>query len=452
MPREDITKASEFVIPVDKEIRQFLYHLHTHPRTILSARFGDGKSYFLDKFEKDPNVKKDFKLIKVYPVNYQVAGNMDMFNLLKYDILMQLLLEEMVSETTIDEPFLEYEDGAAFLSALFEGISDVNSSPQRAIPKASMKVLSAIATLKSRYVIRKGGKSSAKELIKLFEKQSLQYGEDSMTRLIRLSLSDWKRRTGNQVVLVVEDLDRLDPSHLFRILNVFSSQMDYIYRNGEAPSDSLIGSRFGFDSVVFVMEFDNLKRLFSHFYGDGQSFKGYISKFIPQGYFEYSLRKSANSFFYDAISRITGMDQAHVSTLMDSRINDLSIRDMYYALKDVDLQVDFGPVQYVDSRFLYMLAIMRRIGMSPLAITQECEVLYNKEPVPFIRYIIDFSYLDGFSDERGFLKVSDTSMYHIIGRNKDGFADLERYMSAPTSMKLFNVHTYISKLLDFVAL
>lgn len=45
--------APEFYIPVEPDIKRFVQHLRTHHRTILSAGFGDGKSFFLDKFEKD---------------------------------------------------------------------------------------------------------------------------------------------------------------------------------------------------------------------------------------------------------------------------------------------------------------------------------------------------------------------------------------------------------------
>ena len=71
--------APDFHIPVEKEITQFAQHLQTHHRTILSAKFGDGKSYFIDKFEKDKGVSAELKIVKVYPVNYQIASNTDIF-------------------------------------------------------------------------------------------------------------------------------------------------------------------------------------------------------------------------------------------------------------------------------------------------------------------------------------------------------------------------------------
>ena len=43
---------SDPIIPIDNRIAAFTNHLYSHPRTILSARYGDGKSFFLSKFIK----------------------------------------------------------------------------------------------------------------------------------------------------------------------------------------------------------------------------------------------------------------------------------------------------------------------------------------------------------------------------------------------------------------
>ena len=64
-----------FEIPVDGIIRRFYEHLNNHDRTILSAKFGDGKSYFLQKFMTDEKVKDDYVFLTLYPVNYQVEEN-----------------------------------------------------------------------------------------------------------------------------------------------------------------------------------------------------------------------------------------------------------------------------------------------------------------------------------------------------------------------------------------
>lgn len=78
-------------VPIDKQLTEFRNHILANSRTFLASKFGDGKSYFLDQF-KDKN-KNDFVFITLYPVNYQVASNEDIFNLIKRDILFQLMVQ-----------------------------------------------------------------------------------------------------------------------------------------------------------------------------------------------------------------------------------------------------------------------------------------------------------------------------------------------------------------------
>lgn len=46
-----------FKIPVNDAIVDFYRHLNAYPRTILSSKFGDGKSYFLQKVKEDPELR-----------------------------------------------------------------------------------------------------------------------------------------------------------------------------------------------------------------------------------------------------------------------------------------------------------------------------------------------------------------------------------------------------------
>ena len=40
------------IIPVDEALERFENHLLSHDRVILSAKFGDGKTFFLNKFKE----------------------------------------------------------------------------------------------------------------------------------------------------------------------------------------------------------------------------------------------------------------------------------------------------------------------------------------------------------------------------------------------------------------
>ena len=81
------------------------------------------------------------ELIKLYPINYQVVENTDIYSLLKYDIMLQLLVDDMVSESPLKGEFLDVKDGADFVTALFDGFSKVDPSPKARIPAAALRVL-----------------------------------------------------------------------------------------------------------------------------------------------------------------------------------------------------------------------------------------------------------------------------------------------------------------------
>lgn len=70
-------------------------------------------------------------------------------------------------------------------------------------------------------------------------------------------------------VLIIDDLDRLDPDHMFRIFNIFSAHYDKI-------DDE---NKFGFEKVIFVCDFENIRKIFHHKYGEDVDFSGYTDKF-----------------------------------------------------------------------------------------------------------------------------------------------------------------------------
>ena len=90
-------------------------------------------------------------------------------------------------------------------------------------------------------------------------------------------------------VLIIEDLDRIDPAHLFRIMNVLSSQVDNPYYS-EVPN----GNKFGFDKIILVMDYEIARHLFHHFYGKEANYEGYMNKFQNSLPYSYSIKKEAH--------------------------------------------------------------------------------------------------------------------------------------------------------------
>ena len=228
----------DFIIPINSAIKSFYSHLLANPRTILSSKFGDGKSYFLENFKNTDFVKEQFVFLTIYPVNYQVASNEDIFNLIKRDILFQLMLNNMISNAVVIPKdialwFYLQNNKRSLVAELVHYMADI------AVPSEQMaKIMLAIKGLRLFKDMKKKIEKFMKEtneddlLIRFLDNvnRNTIYEEDIVTAIIKRVVNDFKHRTNKTVVLIIEDLDRMDPAHLFRILNIFSAHMDYVIR------------------------------------------------------------------------------------------------------------------------------------------------------------------------------------------------------------------------------
>ena len=77
-------------VNISGKLNDFAQYLETTDRIILSAKFGDGKTYLLNKLRNDAVMKDEYEFFTIYPVNYSVAKNEDVFEYIKRDIIVQL--------------------------------------------------------------------------------------------------------------------------------------------------------------------------------------------------------------------------------------------------------------------------------------------------------------------------------------------------------------------------
>ena len=86
-------------------------------------------------------------------------------------------------------------------------------------------------------------------------------------------------------------MDRIDPAHIFRILNVFSAYWDIQDYSEQKLAYGNPQNKYNFDKILLVCHFQNVRNIFHHFYGDKTDFTGYIHKFSSSTPYEYSLRE-----------------------------------------------------------------------------------------------------------------------------------------------------------------
>ena len=318
-------KEKEIEIPIENRLQDFKMYLEICKRTIFSAKFGDGKTYFLNKFKN--TYTNDYYFITLYPINYSISENQNIFEFIKRDILLQLANDGKLNP--ID--FEGIANSIFTLENLKEVISFlISSMPQGEIlnkilekslifAKLCNKKYRSVRKYKSLFALQKGG----------------LYEHDSYTELIIETLK-YIKNSGYKTVLIIEDLDRIDPAHFFRILNVLGAHID----------ENQDTNKFGFDNIITVFDYRTAEHIFKHFYGEKANYKGYINKFIDVSPFSYSIKSLAYQYFFDYFiayeCKIIAYDKTRIhwpntenttfSKIYD-RLKDSSIRDLLNIIK-----------------------------------------------------------------------------------------------------------------------
>jgi hypothetical protein len=368
-----------FEIPVDGAIGRFYDHLSNHDRTILSAKFGDGKSYFLQKFMADEKVKENYVFLTLYPVNYQVEENRDVFELIKYDLLIEMFVQKIM------EPDFKMSKVHAWgwclqlhSPTLVEGLLPIFSS--LCLDEASAKMMAAFLMAQKTVgkIKKKAGElmepvrdRQIENFIKEIAKNPVS-GQDVVTEIIQQGIAAYKNvHPDKKIVLIIEDMDRMDPAHLFRILNVFSAHIDYNYRFGTNSNQPFIGNKFGLDKVVFVMSYENTEHIFHHFYGEGADFNGYISKFCSSNIFTYSFSTEKEAYIYKRMAANTKVDESVLRYLVKPELlQEHSVREVVNAIEGLEGFISYLRINDNDGRTIHLhhgilkvIAIMRKLGM-----------------------------------------------------------------------------------------
>lgn len=338
--------AEDYHIDISAEIKKFEEHLSLNDRVIFSAKYGDGKTYFLNKFKKENEDK--FLFLTIYPVNYQVAdSNKDIFELIKRDILVQLCANGVV----LDDQFIN-KDVAAYYY-LTTNIEDVISGCLEMFSKILIngkEVLSGISFFlkqKTKYdefkkkIEKEGG---IEEVICSIDHKSLIYNHDYITELITQSVRKYHSENDKKIVLIVEDLDRIDPAHIFRILNIFSAHIDSVNNKSIVRGDDVSNTnKYGIHKVVTVCDYDNIHNIFNHLYGSATDFNGYIKKFTTINHFTYSVLELAKKSFNNYLNQYIGIC-LDLNKLLEERSKivdfpNLSIRELTTILQKIDRKI-----------------------------------------------------------------------------------------------------------------
>lgn len=294
---------NKIIIDNSKEYKRFTKHITPiENRNILfSGQFGIGKTYFIDDFFKK---KKDqYITITLNPVNYSVSPNEDIFEYIKYDIAFQLFKHQ----PEFEKLEINKENFApVFLENNFKSIVKTLGENLSKIDRRISTVYKSISDL-SKHLEEERLKLEIDEegdLEKFLSDFNLSKGTiyevNGVSQLINKLLNTLKTEDENsqELVLIIDDLDRIDPEHIFRILNVFSSHINF-------TEDQ---SKFDFDKTILIGDVENLRNIFHAKYGSSTDFSGYIDKFYSVGIFHFDNKEQLAGYIIEFLRKIKTQD------------------------------------------------------------------------------------------------------------------------------------------------
>ena len=366
-------------IKISGKLNDFAQYLETTDRIILSAKFGDGKTYLLNELRKDEAMQEKYEFFTIYPVNYSVAKNEDVFEYIKRDIIVQLHERKLLDNIDLNALFASVLTSDDFTSVVSFLLSFVPMG------EFYNKVYHKFLEIKNKYDEKKH--TADKYLSKFANTAGCIHEEDGYTKLIKKAI-EWisqdhslngKVKKAKKPVLVIEDLDRLDPKHLFRILNVVSAHID------DSDRPDIVGNKFGFSNIVLVMDYDVTKHIFHHFYGAEACYEGYMSKFLSREPFRYSIKYIMIRAFEAQLGEKLGIHELlpHLKHFRE-KLAGSSLRDLY-KLTQFDTDSYFNGSEYCYSKgsmptslpLFHLIIYMMESGMPVEKIEEDLRSLNN---------------------------------------------------------------------------
>ena len=247
---------SPIEINIEPLFPDFKKHLDikNNTRVLFSAPFGMGKTYFLRKFF---NSFKDSygKVVRLRPSRYQVTANESVVDYVLLDIYRQVAGGESVDSSQQKSGQEVAEIAGSNLEKARIGINKVRGTRWYDIVTKMVGVIPGAGPL-------------------------FQGALDIIGEFGVITESDIKKCLDEEKpnVLIIDDLDRLDPQHIFRIINLL------LHDDNDDAEDGML---FGFEKVILVADYNELKKIFRHWHGEGSRHEGYFDKFFNVAPYEY---------------------------------------------------------------------------------------------------------------------------------------------------------------------
>jgi len=316
-------------IKIDNPTYNFIEHLDSNNRILFSGTFGIGKTFFLKHFFEIPEIKEKYNVFHLFPINYQIASNEDIFELVKYDILTQLLNFNWIKIN--NKQFSKLLVAQSYL--LNNGVN-IASKIMKCIPIIDKvgKAIETFTNIHKDFVeynnrINENDTTLIADFFAHFgQKKGSVHEFDVISELISDNLANCndgiEEEKHRENVLIIDDLDRIDPEHIFRLLNVFSAHTD----RGDGTN------KFGYDKIIFVCDVQNIRNIFAAKYGQHTDFSGYIDKFYTSEIFYFDNKDAIFEYVREIMSKHIHIAKNHLNGFLYYEVE--SIRDILFMFID----------------------------------------------------------------------------------------------------------------------
>lgn len=300
-------KTPKIQINIESEKKRFKDHLKIQGNNniFFSGVFGSGKTYFLEEFF---NENPQYECYIISPVKYSISPSDNIFSYIKYDIGITLFTKDISFDKTdysltqtsglyYQNNYLEFLDHLLYVGSKVDQELNLIEKFVSYFRKIFKKL-----TVYNKDINIDDKKELHKFLFSLTTQRNSLYEEDLITQMISyyISLNDREK------VLIIDDLDRLDPDHIFRLLNVFSSHL-------EIEKSEI--NKLGFTKLILVGDLNNIRRIYHHRFGQDVDFDGYIDKFYSTEVFYLNNLSTIISTLSDILKCILPNDKQDPSYL-----------------------------------------------------------------------------------------------------------------------------------------
>ena len=419
-------------------------------RILFSGKFGIGKTFFVNKFFENKN--EEYEFFHLYPVNYQINKNEDIIELLKYDILLELIKKDQGDDLFKTNKLNGLKDLILLLYVKIKNGSTVNDSLQYVcskLGKLGRPLKDILKFDKEWQKFKKEYKKGELLIIEKFKKEIEDKGiteTDFFSQFLKNKIDKLKGKI-KKSVLILDDLDRIDPEHIFRLLNVFSSFCD---------NEDSAKNKFGFDRIILVADYYNLKSIFHHRYGKETDFDGYCDKFFSEKVFQFKNQEIIVNSINSLLKEIK-IDDEEIYSLINNRsflsefLNNILVESIKIEGKEkINLRkllnfIRFEILKTEDLKFLKR----DRLGLnSDEKLIKTIDILisaiinvFSGLEENFIEVINKIKESNDLSDNSSY----DTFSYFLLVKMRNGLDDLKRANYKAEDKTVYSIDLNVSQ-------